>query len=148
MAGNAKRCNLKRNDYLQPTPAGDRHMARVARIEQTGGPEVILWDDVDLPDPGPGDVRVRTTAVGLNYIDVYFRTGLYPSPLPSGLGSESIGVVEALGDGVTELAGGAGVGPFGRVRGAYATERNLPAAQMLKIPDAVDDRTAAALLLK
>jgi NADPH2:quinone reductase len=148
MAGNAKRCNLKRNDYLQPTPAGDRHMARVARIEQTGGPEVIQWVDVDLPDPGPGEVRVRTTAVGLNYIDVYFRTGLYPSPLPSGLGSESIGVVEALGDGVSDLAMGDRVGTFGPVRGAYATERNLPAAQMLKIPDSVDDRTAAALLLK
>ncbi|MEO9129651.1 MAG: alcohol dehydrogenase catalytic domain-containing protein, partial [Sphingomonas sp.] len=107
-------------------------MARVARIEQTGGPEVIQWVDVDLPDPGPGEVRVRTTAVGLNYIDVYFRTGLYPSPLPSGLGSESVGVVEALGEGVTALAVGDRVGTFGQVRGAYATERNLPAAQMLK----------------
>jgi NADPH2:quinone reductase len=123
-------------------------MARVARIERTGGPEVIQWGDVDLPDPGPGEVRLRTTAVGLNYIDVYFRTGLYPSPLPSGLGSESVGVVEALGEGVTDFAVGDRVGTFGPLRGAYATDRNLPAAQLLKLPDAVDDRTAAALLLK
>ena len=68
-------------------------MARVARIEQTGGPEVIQWINVDLPDPGPGEVRMRNAAVGLNYIDTYFRSGLYPSELPAGLGSEGVGVV-------------------------------------------------------
>ena len=99
-------------------------MARVARIEQTGGPEMILWGDVDLPDPGPGEVRMRNTAVGLNYIDTYFRRGLYPSPLPTGLGSEAAGVIEAVGEGVTDFKAGDRVGTFGPARGAYATERN------------------------
>lgn len=123
-------------------------MARVARIEKTGGPEVIQWVDVDLPDPGPGEVRMRNTAVGLNYIDTYFRSGLYPSPLPAGLGSEAAGVIEAVGPGVEGLAAGDRVGTFGPSRGAYATERNLPAAGLIPLPDSVDDRTAAALLLK
>jgi NADPH2:quinone reductase len=148
MAGNAKRCNLKRDDYVHPIPSGDRDMARVARIEQTGGPEVIQWVDVDLPDPGPGEIRMRNTAVGLNYIDTYFRSGLYPSELPAGLGGEAAGVIEALGPGVEGFAIGDRVGTFGPARGAYATERNLPAAQVMTLPESVDDRTAAALLLK
>ncbi|WCM25295.1 quinone oxidoreductase [Sphingomonas sp. QA11] len=123
-------------------------MARVARIEQTGGPEVIKWADIDLPDPGPGEVRMRNTAVGLNYIDTYFRSGLYPSELPAGLGGEAAGVIEAIGPGVEGFAAGDRVGTFGPSRGAYATERNLPAAQVITLPDTVDDRTAAALLLK
>ncbi|MES1972503.1 MAG: quinone oxidoreductase [Pseudomonadota bacterium] len=123
-------------------------MARVARIEKTGGPEVIQWVDVDLPDPGPGEVRMRNTAVGLNYIDTYFRSGLYPSPLPAGLGSEAAGVIVAVGPGVEGFAAGDRVGTFGPSRGAYATERNLPAAGLIPLPDSVDDRTAAALLLK
>ena len=123
-------------------------MARVARIEQTGGPEVIKWVDVDLPDPGPGEVRMRNTAVGLNYIDTYFRKGLYPTELPAGLGSEAAGVIEAIGPGVDGVAVGDRVGTFGPARGAYATERNLPAAQVMTLPHQVDDRTAAALLLK
>lgn len=123
-------------------------MARVARIEKTGGPEVIQWVDVDLPDPGPGEVRMRNTAVGLNYIDTYFRSGLYPSLLPAGLGSEAAGVIEAVGPGVEGFAAGDRVGTFGPSRGAYATERNLPAAGLIPLPDSVDDRTAAALLLK
>ncbi|WEJ99938.1 MAG: quinone oxidoreductase [Candidatus Sphingomonas phytovorans] len=123
-------------------------MARVARIEQTGGPEVIKWVDIDLPDPGPGEVRMRNTAVGLNYIDTYFRSGLYPSELPGGLGGEAAGVIEAIGPGVEGFAIGDRVGTFGPSRGAYATERNLPAAQVITLPNTVDDRTAAALLLK
>jgi NADPH2:quinone reductase len=123
-------------------------MARVARIEQTGGPEVIQWVDVDLPDPGPGEVRMRNTAVGLNYIDTYFRSGLYPAELPTGLGGEAAGVIEAIGPGVEGFAVGDRVGTFGPARGAYATERNLPADQVMILPDSVDDRTAAALLLK
>jgi NADPH2:quinone reductase len=123
-------------------------MARVARIEQTGGPEVIQWITVELPDPGPGEVRMRNTAVGLNYIDTYFRSGLYPSELPAGLGSEGVGVVEAVGPGVTDVVVGDRVGTWGPLRGAYATERNLPAVQLVKLPDSVDDRTAAAILLK
>jgi NADPH2:quinone reductase len=123
-------------------------MARVARIEQHGGPEVIQWVDVDLPDPGPGEVRIRSTAVGLNFIEVYQRTGLYQLKLPSGLGTESVGVVEALGEGVTDIAVGDRVGTFGPTIGSYATHRNLLAENLIKLPDSVDDRTAAAILLK
>lgn len=123
-------------------------MARVARIEQHGGPEVIQWSDVDLPDPGPGEVRIRSTAVGLNFIEIYQRTGLYPLKLPSGLGTESVGVVEALGEGVTDVAVGDRVGTFGPTIGSYATHRNLLAENLIKLPDSVDDRTAAAILLK
>lgn len=123
-------------------------MARVARIEQHGGPEVIQWVDVDLPDPGPGEVRIRSTAVGLNFIEVYQRTGLYQLKLPSGLGTESVGVVEALGDGVTAVAVGDRVGTTGPTVGSYATHRNLLAENLVKLPDSIDDRTAAAILLK
>lgn len=123
-------------------------MARVARIETTGGPEVIGWADVELPPPGSGEVRMRNTAVGLNFIDTYFRSGLYPVPLPSGLGQEAAGVIEALGEGVTGFAPGDRVATFGPPIGAYATERNLPASSLFKLPDTVDDETAAAALLK
>lgn len=121
---------------------------RVARIERTGGPEVIEWVDVDLPPPGPGEVRMRHRAVGLNYIDTYHRRGIYPIDLPAGLGSEAAGVVEAVGDGVADFAVGDRVGTFGPARGAYATARNVGATQLLYLPDDVDDETAAALLLK
>ena len=123
-------------------------MARVARIERTGGPEVIEWVDVHLPPPGPGEVRMRTTAVGLNYIDTYHRGGVYPIDLPTGLGLEAAGVVEAVGGGVTEWKPGDRVGTFGPARGAYATERNLPAASLLPIPDDISDEVAAAAMLK
>jgi NADPH2:quinone reductase len=123
-------------------------MARVARIERTGGPDVIEWVDVDLPQPGPGEVRMRNTAVGLNYIDVYHRKGVYPLQFPSGLGSEAAGVVEAVGQGVTRFAPGDRVGTFGPAMGAYASERNVSADILMHLPDDVDDRTAAALLLK
>ena len=88
-------------------------MATVARITSHGGPEVIEWIDVDLPKPQPGEVRFRSTAVGLNFIDTYHRRGIYPVALPSGLGLEAAGVVEALGDGVTEFAVGDRVAGFG-----------------------------------
>ncbi|MET0307407.1 MAG: quinone oxidoreductase [Sphingomonas sp.] len=123
-------------------------MARVARIERTGGPEVIEWIDVDLPMPGRGEVRMRSTAVGLNFIDTYHRTGLYKLPLPSGLGVEGAGVVEAIGEGVQGFEPGDRVATFGPGLGAYATERNLPAANLFKLPDGVSDETAAAVLLK
>lgn len=123
-------------------------MARVARIDRIGGPEVIEWVDVTLPDPGPGEVRMRNVAVGLNFIDVYHRTGLYPMALPGGLGSEAAGVVTAVGPGVTEVAPGDRVGTFGPALGAYATERNVPAKILLKLPDDISDQTAAAVLLK
>ncbi|MDB5675546.1 MAG: quinone oxidoreductase, partial [Sphingomonas bacterium] len=123
-------------------------MARVARIERTGGPEVILWGDVDLSPPGPGEVRMRNTAVGLNFIDTYHRGGLYPIELPAGLGGEAAGVIELVGEGVSGFVVGDRVGTFGPLRGAYATERNVPAAQLFKLPDSIDDKVAAALLLK
>lgn len=123
-------------------------MARVASFERTGGPEVIAWADVDLPDPAPGEARVRHTAVGLNYIDTYHRSGLYPVPLPGALGSEAVGVVEAVGAGVEGLAPGTRVGTFGPALGAYATHRNVAADSLFKLPHDIDDRTAAAVLLK
>lgn len=122
-------------------------MARVARITQTGGPEVIEWIDVDLPAPGPDEVRFRSTAVGLNYIDTYYRSGLYPTALPSGLGSEAAGVVEAVGADV-DFKVGDRVATFGPALGAYATERNIAANSLFLIPDDIDDATAAAGLLK
>jgi len=123
-------------------------MARVAFIEKTGGPQVIQWRDVKLPPPGKGEVWMRNTAVGLNYIDTYHRSGVYPIDLPSRLGSEAAGVVMAVGEGVDDFAPGDRVGTFSPSRGAYATERNVPANQLFKLPDTLDDRTAAAILLK
>ena len=123
-------------------------MSRVAQIRTLGGPEAIEWIDTDLPPPGPGEVRMRNTAIGLNFIDTYFRSGVYPSELPTGLGIEAAGVVEAVGSGVTGFRPGDRVGTLGPTRGAYATERNLPAAELVDLPDDIDDQTAAALLLK
>jgi NADPH:quinone reductase len=122
-------------------------MARAARITAHGGPEVIEWIDVDVPPPGPGEVRFRSTAVGLNFIDTYHRRGIYPVALPSGLGLEAAGVVEAVGDGV-EYAVGDRVATFGPALGAYATERNVVAATLFRIPPDISDETAAAGLLK
>ncbi|MEG3093101.1 quinone oxidoreductase family protein [Sphingomonas sp. PB1R3] len=123
-------------------------MEKTAFIEKTGGPEVIQWRDEDLPPPGPGEVRMRHHAVGLNYIDTYHRSGLYPIDLPGKLGSEAAGVVEAVGEGVTDFAVGDRVGVFGPARGAYATARNVAAELLVPLPDHVDDETAAAILLK
>jgi NADPH:quinone reductase len=122
-------------------------MERAARIAAHGGPEVISWVDVDLPVPGPGEVRFRSTAVGLNFIDTYHRRGIYPVSLPSGLGLEAAGVVEAVGEGV-DLAIGTRVATFGPALGAYATARNVAASNLFVIPDDIDDATAAAGLLK
>ena len=121
--------------------------ARAARITQTGGPEAIEFVDADLPPPAPGEARVRHTAIGLNYIDTYHRSGLYPVNLPSGLGVEAAGVVEAASDGVTFKVGQR-VATFGPQLGAYATARNVPAAQLFALPDSISDETAAAGLLK
>jgi NADPH2:quinone reductase len=123
-------------------------MARTARISEQGGPEVIHWIDQDLPPPGPGEVRMRNTAIGLNYIDTYHRDGTYPIPLPNGLGLEAAGVVEAVGEGVTGFAAGDRVCTFGPVLGAYTTERNLPATALFPIPADISDDVAAAGLLK
>jgi NADPH2:quinone reductase len=123
-------------------------MARTAYIEQTGGPEMIQWSSHDLPSPGAGEVRVRHTAVGLNFIDTYYRSGLYKVPLPSGLGSEAAGLIEALGDGVTGFAPGDRVVTYGPGIGTYATERNVAASSLYKLPDTISDEVAAAAFLK
>jgi NADPH:quinone reductase len=123
-------------------------MAKAVRIEKTGGPEVMQWVDADLPPPGPHEVRMRNTAVGLNFIDVYHRKGVYPVKLPSGLGGEAAGVIEAVGESVDRFKVGDRVGTFGPALGAYATERKVAADSLMKLPDEVDDKTAAALMLK
>ncbi len=122
--------------------------ATQAFIEQTGGPEVIQWREVELPAPGPGEVLIRHEAVGLNFIDTYFRTGLYPAPLPAGLGMEAAGVVEAVSEGVTELRRGSRVGYFGSGLGAYASARIMLAKDVIPVPEGVELGTAAAILLK
>ncbi|QDX25964.1 quinone oxidoreductase [Sphingomonas suaedae] len=123
-------------------------MARTAMIERTGGPEVIQWVDVELPPPGPGQLQVRHVAIGLNFIDTYHRSGLYPVALPSGLGSEAAGVVEAVGEGVAGFAVGDRVATFGPGLGAYASARNASAEIWFKIPDTLSFELAAAVMLK
>ncbi|WP_315764751.1 quinone oxidoreductase [Sphingomonas sp. Y38-1Y] len=119
----------------------------VQRIEKTGGPEVFSFVGTALPEPGPGEVRLRATAIGLNYIDTYHRSGLYPIDLPAVLGSEGAGVIDSLGDGVEGFAVGDRVGTF-TTRGAYATHRTAPADQLVRLPEDVSDEDAAALMLK
>ncbi|MGB1563176.1 MAG: quinone oxidoreductase family protein [Sinimarinibacterium flocculans] len=123
-------------------------MNRAIRFERTGGPEVMAWVAHAPGAPGPGEVRVRHHAVGVNFIDTYHRGGLYPVPLPSGLGSEAAGVVEAVGEGVTQLRAGDRVAYAGGPLGAYAESRVMPAAPLLKLPDGIGFDTAAAMMLK
>lgn len=119
------------------------------RIHEYGDPSVLRWESLALPAPAPGEAQVRHTAVGLNFIDVYHRTGLYPvGDLPSGLGMEAAGVVEAVGDGVTEVAPGDRVAYASAPLGAYAERRNLPAARLVKLPAGIEDRQAAAMMLQ
>jgi NADPH:quinone reductase len=121
---------------------------KAIQITETGAPEVMKLVEAAVAKPGPGQVRVRHTAIGLNYIDTYHRSGLYPLPLPSGLGLEAAGVVEELGEGVLNLKPGDriayGAGPIG----AYAEMRNIPANRVTKLTDAISDDTAAAMMLK
>ena len=123
-------------------------MPNAIRIHQTGGPEVLRWEAVDLPAPAPGEATVRHHAVGLNYIDVYHRTGLYPLTMPSGIGLEGAGVVEAVGAGVTEVKVGDRVAYAGGPIGAYADVRNIPAHRLLILPDAISFETGAAMMLQ
>ncbi|HHW77376.1 MAG TPA: quinone oxidoreductase [Xanthomonadaceae bacterium] len=124
-------------------------MPRAIRIHQYGGPEVLRWEEVEVGDPGPGQLRVRHAAVGLNYIDVYHRTGLYPLPsLPWTLGMEGAGRVEAVGEGVTEFKAGDRVAYASPPVGAYAEVRLIPADRVVALPDAIDERTAAAMMLQ
>ncbi len=121
---------------------------RRAIIRENGGPDVIEWEDVDLPEPGEGEVRFRHNAIGLNMIDTYHRRGIYPVELPSGLGLEAAGVVEAIGHGVNNVKEGDRVATFGPDLGAYSTARNTGANRLFALPDSVSDDVAAAGFLK
>ena len=121
---------------------------KAIRFSETGGPEVMKLVDVDVERPGPGQVRVRQTAIGLNYIDTYHRSGLYPVPLPSGLGLEGAGVVEEVGEGVTSIKAGDRIAYGVGALGAYAEVRNLPANRISKLPAGIPDETAAGMMLK
>jgi len=123
-------------------------MSKAIRISAVGGPEVMEYVDVEVGEPGPGEARVRHAACGLNYIDVYFRTGAYPQPLPAGLGMEASGTVEAVGPGVTHVKAGDRVAYAARPPGAYAELRVMPAAGLVKLPDSIDFDTAAAMMLQ
>ena len=124
-------------------------MPKAIRIHEYGGPEVLRWEEVEVGDPGPGQLRVRHAAVGLNYIDVYHRTGLYPLPaLPWTLGMEGAGRVEAAGEGVTEFKVGDRVAYASPPVGAYAEVRLIPSDRAVALPDAIDDQTAAAMMLQ
>ena len=123
-------------------------MTYAVRIHEIGGPEVLRWEAIDVPDPGPGEALIRQTAAGLNFIDVYFRTGLYPAPsFPATIGNEGAGVVEAVGDGVTEVAAGDRVA-YCMSLGSYAQRRLIASKQLVKIPDGIGDEQAAAVMLK
>ena len=122
--------------------------ARVIRIEQTGGPEVMKLIEVDLGAPGPGEVQVRQHAVGLNFIDVYFRSGLYPQALPAGIGTEGAGVVTAVGSGTKYVKVGDRVAYAGGPAGSYSDIRNMPEHVLLKLPKAISFETGAAMMLK
>ena len=123
-------------------------MPYAIRIHENGGAEKMRWEEMDVGDPGPGEVRVRNTAVGLNYIDTYHRSGLYQLPMPSGLGSEGAGVVEEVGPGVSGLKPGDRVAYAGGPIGAYADERVMPAERLVPVPDGITDQQAAAMMLK
>ena len=121
---------------------------KAIRLDKTGGPEVLDYRDHELPPPAAGEVRVRHTAIGVIFIEIYVRTGLYPTPLPSGIGTEAAGIVDALGEGVTGLKSGDRVGYVGGPMGAYADASNVPAAKLVKLPAGISDEVAAAALLK
>lgn len=123
-------------------------MSSAIRIHEVGGPEVLKWEAVSVGEPGPGEVRLRHGAVGLNFIDVYFRTGVYGADVPFTPGLEASGVVEALGDGVSDLQIGDRVAYAAPPAGAYAEERLMPADRVVKVPEGVSDELAAAMMLK
>lgn len=123
-------------------------MAHAIRFYEPGPPEVMRWESTEVADPGPGEVRIRHAAVGLNFADTYFRTGLYPAALPAGLGVEAAGTVEAAGPGVTDYREGDRVTYTGSPLGAYSTERVMPTASLIKLPDAIAFDTAAAMTMR
>jgi NADPH2:quinone reductase len=123
-------------------------MPKAIRFHKTGGPEVLVWEDVEVGEPGPGQLRIRQHAIGVNYVDVYQRSAVYPMPLPSGCGSEGAGVVEAVGAGVTDLKSGDRVAYATAPVGAYSEVRLYPADRAVRIPDGISFETAAAMMLK
>jgi NADPH2:quinone reductase len=123
-------------------------MAQVIRLHETGGPEVLKLENVDVGEPGPGQARVRHTYVAVNFIDIYFRTGRYPLPKPNGLGSDAVGIVEAVGPGVTDIRVGDRVGYLVGPQGAYSQVRVMPADVLIPLPEGVSDRTASTLMMK
>jgi NADPH2:quinone reductase len=122
--------------------------AKAIRFARTGGPEVLEYVDVEVGDPGPGEARVRNHAIGVNFIDTYFRSGLYPLDLPNGLGQEAAGVVEAVGEGVTHVKPGDRVAYAARPNGAYSQLRVMPADILVHLPDAISFETGAAMMLQ
>ncbi|MGO8917085.1 MAG: quinone oxidoreductase family protein [Stellaceae bacterium] len=123
-------------------------MPHAIRFHKTGGPEVLQWEEVQVGKPGPGEARVRHTAVGLNYVDTYIRSGLYPAPLPSGLGAEGAGVVEEVGPGVSDIKPGDRVAYGSSPLGAYAELRVMPADRLVVLPQGISDQQGAAMMLK
>jgi len=123
-------------------------MPNAIRFHKNGGPEVMQWESVEAGQPGPGEARVRHTAIGVNYIDTYHRSGLYKLALPSGLGTEGAGIVEAVGPGVTDVRSGDRVAYSGGPLGAYSEVRVMPADRLVKLPDGVSEQLAATLMLK
>lgn len=123
-------------------------MAHAIRFYETGGPEVLKWETVEVGEPGPGEVRIRHEAVGLNFADTYFRTGMYPAPLPAGMGVEAAGVIEAVGPDVTDFREGDRVTYTGSPLGAYSTERIMPADHLIALPDGIEFDTAAAMTMR
>lgn len=123
-------------------------MTKAIRIHETGGPDVMVWEDVTVGDPGPGEIRVRHTSVGLNYIDTYHRSGLYPLDLPAVVGMEAAGVIDAVGEGVSDLSAGDRIAYAAPPVGAYCEARIMPADRVVKTPSSVTDEQAAAMMLQ
>jgi NADPH2:quinone reductase len=123
-------------------------MPKAMRIHKTGGPEALTWEEVELKAPGPGEALLRHTAVGLNFVDAYHRSGLYPNPLPFIVGGEGAGIVEAVGPGVTEVQVGDRVAYGSAPIGSYAEQRLIPAGRLVKLPGSISDELAAAIMLK
>ncbi len=123
-------------------------MSKGIILHTYGGPEVLTWKDITVAKPGPGEVLLRQTAIGLNFIDVYHRTGLYPIPLPGSIGSEAAGIVEEVGEGVTDLKIGQRVAYAGGAPGAYVEKRILAADRLVPLPDGIDDKIAASIMLQ
>ncbi|MEE8443868.1 MAG: alcohol dehydrogenase catalytic domain-containing protein, partial [Alphaproteobacteria bacterium] len=124
-------------------------MTHAIRIHEQGGPEVLRWEEVEVGTPGAGEVLLRQTAIGLNFLDVYHRNGAYPlAELPTAIGMEAAGIVEAVGDGVNDLKPGDRVAYAGYRPGSYAEARVMPAERLVALPDSIDDEHAAAMVLQ